>query len=324
MVSPPVDTTAPSPDEADLVAVIGPTATGKTGVVLHASASVPIEVLACDSMTVYRGLNIGTSKPTAEEQRTARHHLIDVCDPHEEMDAGAWSRAAEEIAASIRQRGSQPVVVGGTGFYLRALEYGLVDVPNIPSDVQAELRRRLAEEGARALYVELQRVDPDLAESLHPTNGQRIVRGLAVYLGSGQRLSELQRAHQFKTRRNRIKKFALDWPRAELYARVDARAKAMVDEGLVAEVEGLLASGVSKAARALQAPGYVQALAVLSGEMTVAEMVDAMAQSHRRYAKRQLTWFRRDPSVEWLPGAERKRAADAVGAFLSRMPAPAG
>jgi tRNA dimethylallyltransferase len=292
----------------------GPTASGKTSLAIALCERFGCEVVSADSMQVYRYLDIGTSKPSEAERARARHHLIDVAEPDEHYDAGRFAREADQAISDIRARGLVPLVVGGTGLYLRALVRGLTEVPPVPDDVRAAVRDRLERLGAGALHAELAEVDPALAAQLPPGDTQRIVRGLEVFWGTGLRLSALQEAHRFTERRYDARVVALEVDREALYRRIDARVAAMVAAGLVGEVRAVLDRGFAAArCRALRAPGYKEVAEHIAGELDAAAMIEGIARAHRRYAKRQVTWFRAEEGVAWLSPDDVAGVAHALG-----------
>lgn len=312
-------------DLPPLVALVGPTASGKSAIALELArrgSLGPLTILSCDSMQVYRGLDIGTAKPSPEECAAVPHRLLDLDalplagTPWHGIDAGAWARAADAAIIEERAAGHVPLVVGGTGLWLRALLWGLAEVPPVPPEVRARLIESLATEGLPALHARLREVDPELGARLPPGDTQRILRALEVYEAHGTPLSQLQQRHGFATLRYRPLILALDIPRPTLAARIDARVDAMLAAGLVAEVRRLLEAGVDPDCRPLQAPGYRDVVAHLRGALNTAAMRAAIQLAHRRYAKRQLTWLRGMEGVTWVApdaGDIERRVADFLG-----------
>ncbi|GMV44142.1 MAG: tRNA dimethylallyltransferase [Myxococcales bacterium] len=317
-------------DLTPLVALVGPTASGKSALALELARRGrlgPVTILSCDSMQVYRGLDIGTAKPSAEERAAVPHRLLDLDTlplagaTWQGIDAGVWARAADSVLAEERAAGRLPLVVGGTGLWLRALLWGLAEVPSVPPEVRARITAALAAEGLPALHARLREVDPELGARLPPRDTQRILRALEVYEAHGTPLSQLQQRHGFATLRYRPLILALDIPRPTLAARIDARVDAMLAAGLVAEVRRLLEAGVDPDCRPLQAPGYRDVVAHLQGSLDAAAMRAAIQLAHRRYAKRQLTWLRGMEGVTWVaPDASdiETRVAHFLGVEVSR------
>ncbi len=281
-----------------LPVLVGPTASGKTSLALALAEHLPIEVISCDSVQVYRGFDIGSSKVTAAERARVPHHLLDFVSPTEPFNAGMWARAADQAIQTIRAAGRIPLVVGGTGLYLRALLHGLAPAPEVPEEVRDALEKRVETEGLGAMHAELMEVDPALGKRLPEGDRQRIVRALAVFQATGQRLSELQNEHRFSSERYSSLVLGVTRERSVLNARINARVLEMVDMGLVQEVESLLAAGIPSDCRPMQATGYRQVVEMLTAAGHPEEWVERIQQAHRRYAKRQMTWFR-SLEVEW-------------------------
>lgn len=278
-----------------LLVIVGPTAAGKSQLALERAARLGGEIVNADSVQVYRGLDVGSAKPTAAARAAVRHHLLDLWPPTRQANAGAWLAEAEAAIADVCGRGRLPIVCGGTGLYVRALLEGLASIPEVPAELAATLRERIAVEGAAALHAELARVDPAAAARLAPNDGQRVGRALGVVLATGTPISEFQHRHRAAGSPRWAATLVGVFPeRALLEARIDARARAMIAGGLIDEVRGLLAAGVPADAPGLATLGYREVVAWLAaGETTPVEaLTTALAAAHRRYAKRQLTWWR--------------------------------
>ncbi len=295
----------PTPDNRpSLVVICGPTAVGKTSLALGLADCFGGEIISADSRQVYRLMDIGTAKPTREEQQRVRHHLIDVAWPDEEFHAARFATLAEESVADICQRNKRPFLVGGTGLYIRALTEGLLLAPGADPEIRKRLKDRAEEAGSSVLHDDLAAVDPESAARLHPNDLIRVVRALEVYEQSGRSLSTLQDEHGFSAQPYRTLKIALDLDRDELYRRIDQRAEQMFEQGLLDESEALLKAGYDPALKTLRTIGYRQAFALLRQEMTLNEAIDDLKRSTRRYAKQQLTWFRKDKSIIWLESSD--------------------
>jgi tRNA dimethylallyltransferase len=296
-----------------LLVIVGPTASGKSGAALGLAERFGAEIVSADSVQVYRGLDIGSAKPTPEERRRVPHHLIDVVGPDEPFDAARFRALATLAVEDIWGRGRRAIVAGGTGLYVRALLGGLF--PSPPSD--PELRRRLraeaAERGRAALWERLAQLDPEAAGRIHPRDLIRVVRALEVIQLTGRPLSELQAAHGFGEAVFRYRLVGLRLERAELYRRIEARLEAMLAAGWLEETRGLLAR-YGPEARALHSLGYRHLVAHLEGRLGLAEARDLTFRDTRRYAKRQLIWFRAEPEITWLApeGPELARVAQEV------------
>ncbi len=287
-----------------LPVICGPTAVGKTALALHLAEHFEGEIISADSRQVYRMMSIGTAKPTNEELQSVRHHLIDVAWPDENFHAASFVSLAEAAISDIYQRNKRPFLVGGTGLYIRALTEGLLQAPSANQELRDSLHARAEAVGSPALHAELGQVDPDSAARLHPNDLIRIVRALEVYEHSGRTLSSLQDEHGFSAKPYRTLKICLKLDRELLYRRIDQRAEVMFEQGLLEEAEALLQAGYDPALKALRTIGYRQAFALLRQEMTRDEAINDLQQSTRRYAKQQLTWFRKDKSIIWLESSD--------------------
>lgn len=286
----------------DVICVVGPTATGKTKMGAALAQRFNGEVVSVDSMQLYRGMSIGTAAPTAEEMAGVPHHMIAVADPAESWSVARYTAEADRCVQDILRRGRRPVLVGGTGLYLDALLRG-TDFAGGSSggELREELRRRLAAEGAAALLEELRRIDPETAARLHPHDEKRILRALEVWRETGETITDHDRRTQAQPPRYDAVYIGLTFAdRAALYRRIDRRVDHMVAQGLLQEVRTLLSASIPPDATALQAIGYKQFLAVERGERTVEEAVAEVKLRSRQYAKRQLTWLRRNPAIHWI------------------------
>ena len=280
-----------------IVVIVGPTASGKTALSLRlADAAAPAEIVSADSQQVYRGMDVGTGKVSPAERARVPHHLLDVLAPGETMTAARYAELADAALAGIHARGAAAVVVGGTGLYVRALLYGLFEGPG----ADAALRARLEAQGAAALHARLSRSDPEAAARIDPNDLRRLVRALEVEELTGVPMSEHQRRHDVRNapRRYQARLVGLDPPRAELHRRIGARVDAMLAGGILDEARALAAAQAG-GARAFDAIGYRELLAHLRGELDLAAAAEAMKAATRRYARRQLGWFRSEAEVAW-------------------------
>ena len=286
---------------AKIVVITGPTASGKTALGVALCQKLRGEVVSADSMQIYRRMTIGTAKPTAEEMQNVPHHMIDVAEPEENWSVARYVEAAAACVEDILARGKLPVIVGGTGLYIDSLLSGRTFAGGEVNDaLRQELSERYDEIGARGLLGELRKVDPERAEKLHPGDKKRIVRALEVFILTGKTITEHDRETKAIPPRWEAAKLALDFEsRQTLYDRIDRRVDDMFARGLMDEVRTLLSSGVPDDCTAMQAIGYKEAVAALRGECSVEEARARIRQESRRYAKRQLTWFRRDKEIEW-------------------------
>ena len=286
-----------TPRKIPLLVICGPTASGKTRLALELAATLPIEVISADSRQIYRGMDIGTAKATPEERACVPHHLLDVVAPDEPFSAADFMRLGREAITGIHQRGKLAVVVGGTGLYLDALTRGLVTAPGEDPLLRQELAELEAQHGEGALHRRLQEVDPDAAGRLKPRDHQRIIRALEVFALCGETLSALQERHAFSDGPYEVISIGLEVERSLLYRRIDARATTMFSSGLLEEAQSLLDQGFSRELKALRTIGYREALSYLCGESTLTTALEHTQQESRRYAKRQMTWFRKNNSI---------------------------
>lgn len=302
-----------------MIVVAGPTASGKTSLAIHLAQRFSGEIVSCDSVAVYRGMEIGTAKPTIEERELVPHHLIDVAWPDEQVTAGDFSRRAREALAGIAERGNLPIVAGGTGLYLRALIDGLFPARPAHPELRERLRERAEKHGPVHLHRILARLDKAAATAIHANDVPKVIRAIEVSLATAEDdPARRPMTEQWQKGRDRLEGFrilrlGLNPPRALLYERINVRAAAMFDRGLIEETAVLL-ERYGRDCRALGSLGYAQAAAVLSGNLTREQAVSAAQQGHRNYAKRQLTWFRREPEMHWLPGVGSDNAVIAEAA----------
>jgi tRNA dimethylallyltransferase len=289
-----------------LVAILGPTASGKTALSLAVAEKFEGEIVNCDSVAMYREFDIGTAKPSRAERARVPHHLFDCIEPTQDVTAGEYSRLARQVLSEINLRRHLPIVVGGTGLYLRALLEGLFPGPQRSEELRERLRERATERGPEHLHRILARLDPSAAERIHANDVPKVIRAIEVCLGSRkdgarQKMTDLWQQGRNPLQGFRILRLGLDPDRATLYERINQRAEKMFETGLVEETERLLGK-YGATARPLASLGYKQAVQLLNGEITREQAVQAAQQAHRNYAKRQLTWFRREPEVRWLRG----------------------
>ena len=299
-----------------IICVVGPTASGKTGLSIRLAQALGGEVLSCDSMQIYQGMDIGTAKVTPAEMQSVRHHMLDLIQPSEDYSVSRFVTEAEPILQDILRRGKYAILTGGTGLYIDSLVAGRTFAPYPATGKRQELEALAARKGIGAVIALLAQFDPDSARRLHPSDQKRIIRAAETITAHNARTRALPPRHEALW-------LGLDFEsRQDLYARIDQRAAQMMAQGLLDEVRHLLAQGISPRATAMQAIGYKECLATLDGAMTEAEALAQICQASRRYAKRQLTWFRRNPAVHWIlqtaaPDAEKtfSQALQIVSAF---------
>ena len=281
----------------NLICIAGPTASGKTALSIALAKELDAEIVSCDSMQVYRRMDIGTAKPSIEERAGIVHHMLDVAEPWEDFSVSRYCNMASPIVDDILARGKTAIIVGGTGLYMDNLIKG-TDFAPFPS---TGVRERLEEEPIEAVFAQLQAVDPESAARLHLSDKKRIIRALEIYLETGETMTDHDRRTQAIPPKYQPLWFALeDTERAALYARIDSRVTAMLEMGLMDEIRSLLDSGIPEKCTAMQAIGYKEFVAALKGQCSIEEAADQVRQSSRRYAKRQLTWFRRNATIHWL------------------------
>jgi len=307
--------------EQRLLIVAGPTASGKNDLALHLAIRFKGEIVGCDSVQIYRHFDIGTAKATAVEREAVPHHLLDVAAPGEEYTAGDYARQARRVLAEIASRSRLPIVTGGTGFYLHALLYGLFDGPSRNEN----LRGTLSEKERRrpgSLHRILSRLDPESAARIHARDVQKLIRALEVTLTGNAPMSRQFHQGRDSLTGFRSLKLGLNPPREELYRRLEERAARMFDDGLIEETRSILERGYLASSKPFASIGYAQALAHIRGEISLQEAIALTKLHTRRYAKRQWTWFRREPGIEWLDGFGsdpqlQRRACERLEAFLS-------
>ena len=288
--------------ESPLITIVGPTASGKSALGVWLARELGGEVVACDSTQLYRGFDVGTAKPTAEERQGVAHHLIDVLDPWEVSTAGDYRERAIAVLEDLRARKRLPIFTVGTGLYLRALLDGLADVPLRSEELRERLWASVAAHPPGHLHRVLKRMDPASADKIAETDEQKLIRAVEVCLLAKKPLSEVHREGRNPLRGWRAIKIGLSPERVALYQRIHARTDDMLAAGWLEEVRGLLASGLPADAKPFDFIGYRELRAVLNGELKLEEAKSAIQQATRRYAKRQLTWFRRDAHIHWLSG----------------------
>ena len=284
-----------------IICIAGPTASGKTALAVELARELDGEVVSCDSMQVYKRMDIGTAKPTKEEMQGIVHHMIDVAEPNEDFSVSRYCCMASPIVDDILARGKTAVIAGGTGLYMDSLIRGNAFAPFPSTGVREKLEAQADAEGMEAMLKWLQSIDPEAARRLHLSDRKRVLRALEVYLETGETITEHNRKTQAVPPRYSPLWLGLDFAdRAELYRRIDTRVGLMLDMGLVEEIQNLLSSGIPEKCTAMQAIGYKEFVAALEGQCTIAQAADQVRQSSRHYAKRQLTWFRRNQGIHWL------------------------
>ncbi len=285
----------------NLICIAGPTASGKTALSIALAKELNAEIISCDSMQVYRGMDIGTAKPTLAEREGVVHHMLDVADPWEDFSVSRYCKMADPIVADVIRQGKIAIVVGGTGLYMDALIKGNDFAPYPTTGRREELEALAREKGIEVILSQLRAVDPESAARLAPADQKRIIRAMEVYLETGCSITEHNRRTQTIPPKYTPVWFALeDENRADLYSRIDRRVETMIEDGLIGEIKTLLDNGIPATATAMQAIGYKEFIAALEGAVSMQDAVAQVQQASRHYAKRQLTWFRRNSAIHWL------------------------
>lgn len=287
-----------------LLAIVGPTASGKTFLSLLLAKLFPSEIVSADSRQVYKYLTIGTAKPTEEERKGVPHHFIDILEPTQEYSAGQYGSEARECIERVFERKKQPILVGGSGLYIKAVLDGLFEGAGKNEELRRQLLEEANEHGSEWLYAKLQKIDPRAAATMDATKVRRIIRALEVYYLTGKPISYFHQTQQTALTFP-VLQIGLHWDRAELYRRIDQRVELMVQQGFLEEVQWLREKGYSPTFNALNTVGYKEAFAYLDGKLSYETMLDLIKRNTRRFAKRQLTWFRADSRIEWVPVSEK-------------------
>jgi tRNA dimethylallyltransferase len=303
-----------------IVIICGPTGVGKTGFAIRLAQRFGGQIVGADSMQIHRRMDIGTAKPTAEESAAVRHHMVDIVEPDEPFDAAEYGLRASKIVQGLLTEAVVPFVVGGTGLYIKALVYGLFPARGADQAVRQRLCTQLAQEGSAGLHARLGRLDPQAAARIHPNDAYRILRALEVIESTGRSISDHHGNHGFVKTRYQPLTLGLTLPREQLYARIDRRVEAMLAAGLLEEVRGLLDGGYDPGLKSMQALGYRHMTDYLQGRLTWEEALRILKRDHRRYAKRQFTWFNADAGIRWLQPDQLADAIVQVGEFLQKRP----
>ena len=290
----------PGAEKEKLVIILGPTASGKTELAVRLAERFDGEIVNADSVQVYRGMDIGTAKPSAELRQRVAHHLIDIVSPASNFSASDFRREAAGAIADIMRRGKKVFVVGGTGLYIRALLQGLVDSPSGDDDIRKELSEEADRKGESELLGRLSAVDPVTAARLHPNDRVRIIRALEVYQLTGRPISQFRHEHGFTENHYLHLKIGITVERQDLYRRIERRVEQMMGQGLVREVSELLEGGYDAGSKAMRSIGYRQICSFINGDYDLAEAVRLIKRDTRRYAKRQITWFKLDDEINWV------------------------
>lgn len=299
-----------------IIIICGPTGIGKTTVAIDLAQHFGGQIIGADSMQIYKYMDIGTAKPTADDQAHVVHHMIDIVAPDEPFDAARYAKGARRIIAELCEREILPFVVGGTGLYIKALLHGLFDDDASDLQVRAKLKAEAESHGIEYLHQRLRRLDPETANRLHPNDTYRILRALEVVLSCGQAISQLHRDHAFAEQPFDALKIGLNMTRGRLYERINRRVDAMLAAGFIDEVKTLLARGYAADLKAMQSIGYRHLVDFIQGRLSLDECIRTLKRDHRRYAKRQLTWFNSDPDIIWQAPGQIEEMIHLVDRFI--------
>jgi tRNA dimethylallyltransferase len=301
-----------------IVVVCGPTGIGKTAVAIDVANRFRGEIISADSMQIYRYMDIGTAKPSMAERHQTPHYLIDIIEPDRPFDAARYAATAGEVIADLEKKDCLPFIVGGTGLYIKALVHGLFQEKASDPAIRAELKETASRHGLEALFEQLCKVDPDAAKKIHPNDAYRIIRALEVYRITGKALTGYHDRHGFADHRYRVLKIGLDMERAALYDRINERVEAMISAGLETEVRRLLDMGYPETLKSMQAIGYRHMVDFIRNRLPWEETVRTLKRDTRRYAKRQLTWFRADPEIVWFEPGQIDDMVRRIDNFLTK------
>lgn len=306
----------PATPKPKIIIICGPTGIGKTAVAIELARHFKGQIIGADSMQIYKYMDIGTAKPTAEEQARVVHHLVDIVAPDEPFDAARYARRARRVIVELCQRRIMPFVVGGTGLYIKALLCGLFNDGVSDPQIRAKLEAEADTHGIDYLHQRLRRLDPETAKRLHPNDTYRILRALEVVEASGKSIARHHREHAFAEQPFESLKIGLDMDRELLYERINQRVEAMLAAGFLGEVKALLAKGYTADLKAMQSIGYRHLMDTIQGRLTLAECTRTLKRDHRRYAKRQLTWFKADPEIIWKTPEQIEEIIRLVDKFI--------
>ena len=299
------------------IIICGPTGIGKTSFAIELAQIFKGEIIGADSMQIYRKMDIGTAKPTPADRAKIQHHMVDIVDPDEAFDAETYATRALSIVNALHKQERLPFVVGGTGLYIKSLLYGLFDTRPADKEIRIRLKQEAEKEGRAVLYERLKKVDPVTAGNVHVNDIYRIVRALEVYEASGTPISDFQQRHGFQESRLISLKFGLHMEREQLYDRIDGRVDMMIHAGLLDEVKHLIEAGYGSELKSMQSLGYRHMLDFLDGRLDWAEAIRTLKRDTRRYAKRQMTWFKADKEITWVDPVVSIEVKNKVREFLS-------
>ncbi|MBA4367939.1 MAG: tRNA (adenosine(37)-N6)-dimethylallyltransferase MiaA [Desulfobacterium sp.] len=299
-----------------IIIICGPTGIGKTSTAIQLSQEFSGEIISADSMQIYREMDIGTAKPTQTDQELVPHHMINVVHPDEPFDAATFIKKADSVIRSLIQRNRLPFIVGGTGLYIKALIHGLFRTRPADKEVMSRFRNKSDQFGSETLHKQLKECDPQAAARIHPNDAFRIIRALEIFEATGKPISTYHDLHRFSEKKYHALKIGLSCEREALYALINQRVDIMLDQGLLGEVEQLLNKGYPADLKSMQSLGYRHMTAYLTGKITWDEAVNTMKRDTRRYAKRQMTWFKADPEIKWYAKDRIEEIRKEIRSFL--------
>ncbi len=306
-----------APTKPKIVVICGPTGTGKTAFAVKLAKATGGEIVGADSMQIYRYLEIGTAKPTPSERAEVRHHMVDFIDPDEKFDAAAYAKAASRKVRQLVRKGRLPFVVGGTGLYIKSLVYGLFEAGPFDENVRIKLKQEAEKDGSAPLHARLKAIDPMAALKIHENDLLRIIRALEVYEVTGKPISRYHLEHGFREKLFETMKIGLYRDREILYERINKRVDKMIEDGLLEEVKDLLSKGYPSDLKSMRSLGYRHMIDFLNGNVSFETAVTTLKRDHRRYAKRQMSWFNGDKEVLWLKPDQTEKALDLISGFLN-------
>lgn len=304
--------------ERKVIIITGPTCSGKTKIGISLAKKLHTEIISADSRQIFKYLNIGTAKPTTDELQLVKHHFIDLLEPDKEYNVSKFETEALKIIDELLERGKIPIVVGGSGLYIKALVEGIFDSVDVDEEFREELKQKREKFGNEYLYEELKKVDPQSASKMLPQNWKRVMRALEVYHLTGEPIWKIQENYERKVDYNFVQ-FGLNWDRKILYANIESRVDEMIENGLVNEVKNVLANGFSKNLNALNTVGYKEIISHLGNEITLERAIELIKRNTRRFAKRQMTWFRKSKKIQWLACDENITSEQLVSLIIKKM-----
>jgi len=304
----------------DIIVICGPTGIGKTTSAILAAERFHGEIISADSMQIYRCMDIGTAKPTNEETERARHHMIDIVDPNMHFDAAMYCKQAREKIKDLEKQGILPIVAGGTGLYIKTLVHGIFNTDPVDPAIRAGLKQIAEKEGTHVLYERLKTCDPDAVAKIHPHDEYRIIRGLEIFESTGQPMSKRHQDHGFQDAPYRVLKIGLEMERKSLYERINQRVNQMIEQGLLHEVNRLLAAGYDPQLKSMQSIGYRHMVQYIQKKLSWEEAVETMKRDTRRFAKRQITWFAKDPGIISKHPQDWTGIEETIRVFLDHHP----